>query len=233
MSPEVEAPTIQASRAPDETSIQTPGNAARSSSTCSPRMPRRWVALQKLAQPAGASAYEPPTNGLQRFREEEAGLVDRSSPSEILPHRSPAAVQVQVIAQRSRWTYRQISQQCAVVPAPSPAGSSAGWPQSTWRPSDPQPPSCVIRHPGPGDMLHLIIKKLGRFRRPGPSGHRRIARKPRPAPVENLSMSPSTTTQESPLPTFSLTERQKCLPGAARLPALPLVRHLLPASPDR
>ena len=33
-------------------------------------------------------------------------------------------------------------------------------------------------------------------------------------------MSPSTTTQESPLPTFSLTRAAKCLPGAARLPAL-------------
>lgn len=122
---------------------------------------------EEAAQASGVSvrtAYK----WLHRFREEgEAGLNDRSSRPKSCPHALPAAIQVQVIAQRrSRQTYRQISQQCGI--GQSTIGrwlKRAGL--NRLAVLEPAAPIVRYEHPEPGDMLHLDIKKLGRFHRPG------------------------------------------------------------------
>lgn len=122
---------------------------------------------EEAAQASGVSvrtAYK----WLRRFREEgEAGLADRSSRPKSCPHALPIAVREQVIAQRrSRQTYRQISQHCAVGQS-----TIARWLRHAGlnRLAALEPAAPVVRYeyPLPGDMLHLDIKKLGRFHRPG------------------------------------------------------------------
>ena len=105
---------------------------------------------------------------LRRFREEGAdGLDDRSSRPRSCPHALPPAIRAQVLEQRrSRQTYRQISQQYGI------AQSTIGrWLQRAGlnRLAALEPAAPIVRyeHPAPGDMLHLNIKKLGRFQRPG------------------------------------------------------------------
>lgn len=105
---------------------------------------------------------------LQRFRAEGmAGLDDRSSRPKSCPHALPQAVQAQVIEQRrSRQTYRQISQQCGVGQS-----TIARWLRRAGlnRLAALEPAAPIVRYEyaEPGDMLHLDIKKLGRFHRPG------------------------------------------------------------------
>lgn len=67
---------------------------------------------------------------------------------------------------RERWTYRQIAQHLAV--AASTVGrlvKRAGLHRLAEL--EPAPPSNRYEYPSPGDLLHLDIKKLGRFWRPG------------------------------------------------------------------
>lgn len=105
---------------------------------------------------------------LQRFRAEGmAGLSDRSSRPKSCPHALPQAVQAQVIEQRrSRQTYRQISQHCGVGQS-----AIARWLRRAGlnRLAALEPAAPIVRYEyaEPGDMLHLDIKKLGRFHRPG------------------------------------------------------------------
>jgi transposase InsO family protein len=122
---------------------------------------------EEAAQASGVSvrtAYK----WLRRFREEgAAGLLDRSSRPKSCPHALPAAIQAQVIEQRrSRQTYRQISQQSGIGQS-----TIARWLRRAGlnRLAALEPAAPIVRyeHPEPGDMLHLDIKKLGRFHRPG------------------------------------------------------------------
>jgi len=122
---------------------------------------------EEAAQASGVSvrtAYK----WLRRFRTEGlAGLEDRSSRPQSCPHALPPFVLAQVIEQRrSRQTYRQISQQCGV--GRSTIGrwlKRAGLNRLALL--EPALPVVRYEHPEPGDMLHLDIKKLGRFHRPG------------------------------------------------------------------
>lgn len=121
----------------------------------------------EAAQAAGVSvrtAYK----WLRRFREEGLpGLADRSSRPANCPHATPVAVQAAIIEQRrTRSTYRQI-------------GEAVGVGLSTIarllrrhglnRLSALEPACPVVRYEyaRPGGLLHLDIKKLGRFHRPG------------------------------------------------------------------
>ena len=105
---------------------------------------------------------------LQRFRAEGvAGLEDRSSRPKACPHALPLAVKERVIEQRrSRQTYRQISRQCGIGQS-----TIARWLRRAGlnRLAALEPAAPIVRyeHPEPGDLLHLDIKKLGRFYRPG------------------------------------------------------------------
>ena len=90
------------------------------------------------------------------------GLLDRSS----RPHRSPRTTPAAVISRittlrRLRWTGAQIAATVSRVLRRQGL--------ARLRSLNPAPPVRRYEHPHPGDLLHLDIKKLGRFRR---AGHR-------------------------------------------------------------
>ena len=107
---------------------------------------------------------------LARHRSEGvAGLHDRSS----RPHRSPrrtsrALVERVISLRRQRWTGRHIAQAVGLSPATiSRILRRAGL--NRIRDLEPARPLRRYEHASPGDLLHLDIKKLGRFLR---AGHR-------------------------------------------------------------
>ncbi len=123
--------------------------------------------VEEAAQAAGVSvrtAYK----WLKRFREEgSAGLQDRSS----RPHRCPHATSPEQVARlieqrRARATYRQIHHTLGLG-----LSTVARWLQraglNRLAALEPAPPILRYEYAEPGALLHLDIKKLGRFRRPG------------------------------------------------------------------
>ena len=127
------------------TRAQTPKAVATALGVCA-RTVRKWVA---------------------RYRAEgTGGLLDRSS----RPHRSPRRIPATLISsitalRRRRWTGAQIAATVGVAPA---TVSRVLRRQGLTRLSALAPPPVRrYEHPRPGDLLHLDIKKLGRFRRPG------------------------------------------------------------------
>ncbi|ANB16222.1 Integrase catalytic region [Dokdonella koreensis DS-123] len=123
--------------------------------------------VREAAQ-AGGVSVRTAHKWLHRFREEgQAGLLDRRSRPRRCSHATPDHLVDQVLtARRQRQTYRQIA-------------TTLGIGQSTiarivrraglHRLAELEPSRPVNRyeHAALGDMLHLDIKKLGRFRRPG------------------------------------------------------------------
>ena len=134
------------------------------------------LGVEAAAQAAGVSvrtAYK----WLKRFREEGIeGLSDRSSRPHHCPHATPQTVADQVLEQRrSRQTYRQIAQQLPVTPSTiARLLRRAG----LHRLADLEPamPENRYEYDRPGQLLHLDIKKLARFRQPGHrvTGNRKI-----------------------------------------------------------
>ena len=81
---------------------------------------------------------------------------------------------------RSRRTYRQISQE--MWRAPSTLGRwLAREGLNRLAALEARPPIVRYEHPNPGDMLHLDIKKLGRFHQPGHRSRITASRTPRHA----------------------------------------------------
>lgn len=123
--------------------------------------------VEEAAQAAGVSvrtAYK----WLKRFREEgEIGLMDRSSRPHSCPHATAIALVEQLIElRRSRKTYRQIAQILGLaVSTVARRLKQAGF----HRLAELEPAPAVVRYEyaNPGDLLHLDIKKLGRFWKPG------------------------------------------------------------------
>lgn len=112
---------------------------------------------------------------LRRYRTEgPAGLSDRSSRPHRSPRRTPASIVKRVIAlRRRRWTGRHIATVVGLSPATvSRILQRAGL--NRLRHLDPAPAVRRYEHQAPGDLLHLDIKKLGRFQR---AGHRVTADK--------------------------------------------------------
>ena len=106
----------------------------------------------------------------QRYRAEgPAGLLDRSSRPHRSPRRTSARVVERIVAlRRLRWTARRIAAGVGVSPATvSRTLQRAGL--NRLRALEPAEPVRRYEHPTPGDLLHLDIKKLGRFDR---AGHR-------------------------------------------------------------
>jgi transposase InsO family protein len=105
-----------------------------------------------------------------RFHAEgRSGLEDRSS----RPHRlhkptSPETVEQIIALRRRRWTGKQIAKETAVSPATVSRILRAA---RLSRMRDLEPPEPVVRYERkhPGELIHLDIKKLGRFER---TGHR-------------------------------------------------------------
>ena len=122
---------------------------------------------EEAAQAMGVStrtAYK----WLTRYREEGMqGLENRTS----RPHHHPHAIceeqRQRIIAKRyERRIYRQISSEECVSPSTvARVLRSAG--VNRLSSLEPARPSNRYEHDNPGDLLHLDIKKLGRFRKPG------------------------------------------------------------------
>jgi transposase InsO family protein len=105
---------------------------------------------------------------LRRYLDEgEAGLQNRSSRPQQCPHAAPAKVAKQAIKlRRQRQTYRQIALRVGVSPSTvARILTRAGLNRLSHL--EPAKPDNRYEHDAPGDLLHLDIKKLGRFKRPG------------------------------------------------------------------
>lgn len=123
--------------------------------------------VEEAAHAAGISvrtAYK----WLRRFKEEgTAGLMDRSSRPRRCPHATPQPIVDQILEQRrSRQTYRQIAGQLPVAPSTiARLLRRAGLHRLAEL--EPAPPHNRYEYAQPGQLLHLDIKKLARFRLPG------------------------------------------------------------------
>ena len=105
---------------------------------------------------------------LRRYQQEgEAGLLNRSSEPNRSPHATSQPKVRQVIALRKqRQTYRQIAQKLDISASTvARILKKAGLNRLSLL--EPAKPDNRYEHAAPGDLLHLDIKKLGRFKRPG------------------------------------------------------------------
>jgi transposase InsO family protein len=105
---------------------------------------------------------------VERYKVEgRAGMVDRSSRPSHMPQATAASIAERIVAlRRQRWTGKHIAMETGVSPATvsrplKRAGLS--------RLSDIEPAEPVRRYERehPGEMIHIDIKKLGRFERVG------------------------------------------------------------------
>jgi transposase InsO family protein len=122
---------------------------------------------QEAAQAAGVStptAYK----WLRRYQKEGlSGLQDRSSRPPNCPHATAPAQQQRIIKlRRQRRTYRQIAQVVGVSMS-TIARILARAGLNRLSALEPVRPANRYVHEHPGDLLHLDVKKLGRFYRPG------------------------------------------------------------------
>jgi transposase InsO family protein len=125
---------------------QMPGAAAQAAGVC-PRTVRKWVA---------------------RYRSEGlAGLADRSSRPRRLYRPTPAVMVEKVEAlRRQRWTGKQIAAEVGVSPATvSRILRRLGL--NRIAALEPAEPVRRYEREHPGDLIHIDIKKLGRFERVG------------------------------------------------------------------
>lgn len=131
------------------------------------RVINHGLRVEEAAHAAGVSvrtAYK----WLRRFREEGwAGLDDRSSRPHRCPHATPPSVAAEVTAlRRQRQTYRQIALALPIgLSTIARLMRRAGLHRLAEL--DPAPPDNRYEYHQAGDLLHLDIKKLGRFWRPG------------------------------------------------------------------
>lgn len=126
----------------------TPEAASRALSVC-PRTARKWLARYKA--------------------EGMAGLQDRSSRPKKLRKPTAATTVKRIMAlRRQRWTGKHIARETGVSPATvSRVLKRAGL--SRLKDLEPAEPVRRYERAKPGEMIHLDIKKLGRFER---TGHR-------------------------------------------------------------
>ena len=104
---------------------------------------------------------------LDRFQAEGfAGLEDRFSRPHRLRKPTPEAVCQRIVElRRRRWTGKQIAQEVQVSPATvNRVLRRAGL--SRLKDLDPPEKVCRYEREQPGELIHIDIKKLGRFRRP-------------------------------------------------------------------
>jgi len=141
------------------------------------RITQDGLRVEEAAQAAGVSvrtAYK----WLRRFRHEgSAGLQNRSSRPSHCPHAIDAPKVEQTIElRRARRTYRDIAIDLGLAPSTVARLLQRAGLNRLAR-LEPATPIRRYEHPAPGDMLHLDIKRLGRFQRPGHrvTGDRQIA----------------------------------------------------------
>ena len=105
---------------------------------------------------------------LKRYREEgSAGLSDRSSRRHRLyrPLAEPICARIAELRRR-RWTGKQIAAELAVSPA-SVSRVLQRLGLNKWRALEPAEPVVRYQRQHPGELIHIDIKKLGRFERVG------------------------------------------------------------------
>jgi len=119
---------------------------------------------------AAAFGVDPKTVGkwLARFQAEgAAGLADRSSRPQRLRQPTPLQTQEQIIAlRRRRFTGQQIAREVGVSPATVSRVLRRAR-LNRIRDLEPAEPVRSYERDHPGDMIHIDIKKLGRFDQPG------------------------------------------------------------------
>lgn len=125
------------------------------------------VRAEEAAQAAGVSvrtAYK----WLKRYRDEGVpGLHNRSSRPHRCPQATSLALQAQIVEQRrARHPYRQISETLGVGRS-TVARILQQRGLNRLAHLEPATPILRYEYAQPGGLLHLDIKKLGRFRRPG------------------------------------------------------------------
>lgn len=121
----------------------------------------------EAAQAMGVSARTA-YKWLARYRAQgQPGLYEASSRPARCPHRLPEATRQRIVAlRRERRIYRAISAEVG-VPVTTVARVLQRAGLNRLAALDPAPPIRRYEHDAPGDLLHLDIKKLGRFKRPG------------------------------------------------------------------
>jgi transposase InsO family protein len=135
--------------------------------------------LKLAAASLGVSA-KTAAKWVRRYRERgRAGLEDRSSRPQRMPRQTDfALVERVLLLRRQRWTGVRIGQTTGLSRA---TVSRILCRNRLSRMRDLEPRSVVHRyeHPAAGDLLHLDIKKLGRFSAPGARAHGDLSRRTR------------------------------------------------------
>ena len=131
------------------------------------RVERECWSVARAARAAGISERTA-CKWLARYRAEgEAGLRDRSSAPHRIPHRTPhERVQAVLALRRLQMTAREISE---VLALPLSTISALLRRHGLGRLSRLAPPEPANRYERrrPGELVHVDVKKLGRFGRPG------------------------------------------------------------------
>jgi len=104
---------------------------------------------------------------LRRSAGGDESLHDRPSRAHRLPHALPAEwADLVELFRRFRQTARTISQQLGLARS-TVSAVLARRGLGPWRSLEPPRPACRYERRRPGDLLHLDVKKLGRFWKPG------------------------------------------------------------------
>ena len=118
---------------------------------------------------------------LARWRAGDRQLLDRSSAPKHVPGRTPRALERLVERlRRLRWTSTRIAAELEMAVSTVGAVLKRLGLNRLSRLEPPEPPNRYERR-RPGELIHLDIKKLGRFRRPG---HRVTGRAVKGAPAD-------------------------------------------------
>jgi transposase InsO family protein len=102
-------------------------------------------------------------------------MTDRSSRPHRCPTRTPASV-VALVAElrRTRWTAPRIAAELGMPTSTVCAVLKRIGLNRLWRLEPPEPPNRYCRR-HPGELIHIDVKRLSRFHRPGLPAHRRQA----------------------------------------------------------
>ena len=132
----------------------------------------RRVLVEGLAPKAVAAGFgvsvKTVNKSIERFQAEgAAGLVDRSSRPHRLRQPTPGAIVEQIAARRRQhWTGDQIARQVGVSPA-TVSRTLQRLGLSRLKALQPAVPVRRYERATPGELIHIDIKKLGRFERVG------------------------------------------------------------------
>ena len=134
----------------------------------------------KLAAASFGVCAKTASKWVRRYREAgRAGLMDRSSRPERMPRQTCfSLVERVLLLRRQRWTGCRVAQSTGLSRATVSRILSRNR-LSRIRDLEPRPPVQRYEHAAPGDLLHLDIKKLGRFAAAGHRIHGDLSRRTR------------------------------------------------------